>query len=178
MHTLNAQNFLLRSLSLVVFFNFFFVFMRLNAAKYYQWFWDTCTCIRLHVLGIVELMYWCGGKEKHCVWSVQQLFTSVPLPPIYFPLSINVRDACCVLGVGLMAGFSGLPAIGTVSILELAANNGSSWMSQASNLHIGTQFLIEIFFFLWMYRQAMTCDFWHVTCVFFTCPKVIQFETS
>ena len=50
--------------------------------------------------------------------------------------------------MGLMAGFLGLPAIGTVSILELAANKGSSRMSQASNLHIGTLFLIEFVFVL------------------------------
>ena len=66
-----------------------------------------------------------------------------------------------------MAGFLGLPAIGTVSILELAANKGSSRMSQASNLHIETLFLIEFVFVLWMYWQAMTCDLWPVMCVFY-----------
>ena len=50
--------------------------------------------------------------------------------------------------MGLMAEFLGLPAIGTVSIWELAANKGSSRMSQASNLHIGMLFLIEFVFVL------------------------------
>ena len=38
---------------------------------------------------------------------------------------------------GLMAGLPGedLPTLGAVSIEELAANGGSSWMLQAPNLH-------------------------------------------
>ena len=43
---------------------------------------------------------------------------------------------------GSWLGYQILPAIGAVSILELAANSGSSRMSQAPNLHIETQLLV------------------------------------
>ena len=34
-----------------------------------QWFWNTCECVRFHMLWVVELSYPCGGKKGHCVWS-------------------------------------------------------------------------------------------------------------
>mgnify|MGYP000571488336 CR=1 FL=1 len=42
-----------------------------------------------------------------------------------------------------VAGGRDLPAIGEVSILELATHNGSSRMSQAPNLHLVMQFLTQ-----------------------------------
>ena len=66
------------------------------------------------------------------------------LPTLCFPLCISVTGACSSReggeggGGGLMAGLSGLPAIGAVSILELAANSGSSRMFLAPNLQRAT----------------------------------------
>ena len=42
---------------------------------------------------------------------------------------------------GSWLGCLDLPAMGAVSIWELAANSGSSWMSQAPNLHFARQLL-------------------------------------
>jgi len=39
-------------------------------------------------------------------------------------------------------GCQDLPAMGGVSIYELAANSGSSWLSQAPNLHFARQLLL------------------------------------
>ena len=33
-------------------------------------FWDTCASVRFHMLGVMELMYQCSGKNEHCVWGV------------------------------------------------------------------------------------------------------------
>ena len=38
-----------------------------------------------------------------------------------------------------------MPAIGAVSILELAVNGGSSRMSQVTNLHIATQLFMHFY---------------------------------
>ena len=43
---------------------------------------------------------------------------------------------------GLMAGLPDLPAMGALSIKELANNSGSPWMSQAPNLYLAMQLLI------------------------------------
>ena len=44
---------------------------------------------------------------------------------------------------GLMAGLPDLPAMGALSIKELANNSGSPWMSQAPNLYLAMQLLIS-----------------------------------
>ena len=57
-------------------------------------------------------------------------------PPILFPL-FQQCDRCLFLLLrwGSWLGDQDLPAMGAVFILELAANSGSSWISQAPNLH-------------------------------------------
>ena len=45
---------------------------------------------------------------------------------------------------GSWFGFQDLSAMGAVSIWELAADSGSSWMSQAPNLHLVIQLLIRL----------------------------------
>lgn len=61
----------------------------------------------------------------------------LPSPP-YFPLCISVTGACLLGGVGayIWLGCRVLPAIGTVSVLELAANSGSSRISQSQILNM------------------------------------------
>ena len=80
------------------------------------------------------LMWWEGAFcEEHL---------AVP-SPFNFPQFSSVT-AAYLLGVvrdGSWLGRPILPAIRAVSILELAANSGSSRMSQAPNLHLMTQLL-------------------------------------
>ena len=61
---------------------------------------------------------------------VEHLAVFVPsLPTLCFPLCISVTGACSSRGRGgSWLGCQVLPAIGAVSILELAANSGSSRM--------------------------------------------------
>ena len=61
-------------------------------------------------------------------------------PPFCFPLCICARCLSSWGRGGLWLGSQVLPAIGAVSILELAVKSGSSRMSLAPNLHIVTQF--------------------------------------
>ena len=72
---------------------------------------------------------------------VEHLAVLVPsLPTLYFPLCISVTGACFSQGHGgSWLGCQVLPAIGAVSILELAANSGSSRMSRALNLQRATK---------------------------------------
>ena len=67
---------------------------------------------------------------------VERLAVFVPsLPTLCFPLCISVTGAHSSRGRGgSWLGCQVLPAIGTVSILELAANSGSSRMFRAPNL--------------------------------------------
>ena len=67
---------------------------------------------------------------------VERLAVFVPsLPTLCFPLCISVTGACFPRGRGgSWLGCQVLPAIGAVSILELAANSGSSRMSRTPNL--------------------------------------------
>ena len=62
------------------------------------------------------------------------------LPPHPLLSTVYQCDGCPFFSGawGLMAGLSGLPAIGAVSILELAANSGSSRMFRAPNLQRAT----------------------------------------
>ena len=65
------------------------------------------------------------------------------LPTLCFPLCISVTGACFSRGHGgSWLGCQVLPAIGAVSILELAANSGSSRMSRAPNLQRATKLFI------------------------------------
>ena len=71
---------------------------------------------------------------------VELLAVFVPsLPTLCFPLCISVTGACSSRGRGgSWLGCQVLPAIGAVSILELAANSGSSRMFRAPNLQRAT----------------------------------------
>ena len=61
---------------------------------------------------------------------------------LYFP-PFSLAGACVLSGRGGSSlVYQVLPAIGAVSILELAANSGRSRMSQASNLHLATQLVL------------------------------------
>ena len=65
-------------------------------------------------------------------------------PPL---LSIVYQCDGCLSSRGCEGSWLGcqvLPAVGAVSILELAANSGSSRMSQAPNLHLVMQFLTYV----------------------------------
>ena len=77
------------------------------------------------MLWVVELIGVTGRRSILC-----GAFSSFALTHLYLPLFISVM------------GCQALSAISRVSILELAANSGSSRMSQASNLHLETQLLI------------------------------------
>ena len=72
---------------------------------------------------------------------VERLAVFVPsLPTLCFPLCISVTGACFSRGHGgSWLGCQVLPAIGAVSILELATNSGSSRMSRAPNLQSATK---------------------------------------
>ena len=88
--------------------------------------------------------YQCGRKKEHYAWSIMHgafsRFLFPPFPTLCFPPVIGVTGACLLWGMeGSWLGYQVLPAIGTVSILELAATSGSSRMSPAPNLHIATQ---------------------------------------
>ena len=77
---------------------------------------------------------------------VERLAVFVPsLPTLCFPLCISVTGACFSRGRGgSWLGCQVLPAICAVSILELAANSGSSRMSRAPNLQGATKVFTEI----------------------------------
>ena len=94
------------------------------------------------MLWVVELI---DVKERRSILS--GVFSSLNPP---FPLSLfstiyqsNGWLSSLECG-GLWLGYQVLPAIGAVSILELAANSGSSRMSQAPKLHLATQLLILV----------------------------------
>ena len=70
-------------------------------------------------------------------------FCSLPPPSL---LSTVYQCDGCLSSHGCGGSWLGcqvLPAIGAVSILELAANSGSSRMSQAPNFHRATKLFIE-----------------------------------
>ena len=76
------------------------------------------------------------------MWGAfSRFFPSLPHPLLF---SAYQYDGCLSSRChgGSWLGYQSLPAIDAVSILELAANSGSSTMSQASNLHIETQLFI------------------------------------
>ena len=64
-----------------------------------------------------------------------------PFPPSFY-CSFSVTGACFpFLCGGSWLGCQDLSTMGAVSIKELAANSGSSWLSQAPNLHLAMQLL-------------------------------------
>jgi len=75
---------------------------------------------------VVELMYRAAGRRR-ILWSVYWFFTS--LPPLFS--AVHQGDGClsCWGHGGSWLCCQVLPAIGAVSILELAVNSGSSRMA-------------------------------------------------
>ena len=94
-------------------------------------------------LGCSAYLVVCREEGALCVelLAFSRFFPSHPQP---FLSSVYQYNGClssrCHRGSWL--GYQILPAIGAVSIMELAANSGSSRMSQAPNLHIETQLFI------------------------------------
>ena len=76
----------------------------------------------------------------------ERLAVLVPsLPTLCFPLCISVTGFCSSRGRGgSWLGCQVLPVIGAVSILELAANSGSSRMFQAPNLQRATMLFMKV----------------------------------
>ena len=91
-------------------------------------FVNTCACIGFVVLWVVELIYWCGGKKEHFVWSIKQFFPSLPQPPPPPPLSTSNQCDKCPSSLrcgGSWLSCQVLPATRAISILELAATSES-----------------------------------------------------
>ena len=98
-----------------------------------QWFCYTCAYVR-------SLVFW--GRAYLSVGQEEETFCvehlAVPTP-LYFPLLISMTGACLLGSMGgSWLGSQVLPAIGAVSILELATNSGSSRTSQAPNCHFNS----------------------------------------
>ena len=69
------------------------------------------------------------------VFAWEHIFKYSPFLPSLLPLLIQCDKCMSPLSVcGLIAQFQDFSAMGVVSIWQLAANSGSSWMSQAPNL--------------------------------------------
>ena len=80
-----------------------------------------------------------GGEGALCV--EHGAVFHIPSPPLF---STVYQCDGCLSSPGCGGSWLGcqvLPAISAVSILELAANSGSSRISQAPNLHLATQLL-------------------------------------
>jgi len=91
------------------------------------------------MLWAVTLIYQCGGKLEHYLWSVLWFFvSSVPHPLLSTVYQCDMRPSSQEHG-GSWLDCQVLPAIGAVSIMELAASSGSSRMFQAPNLHRAMQ---------------------------------------
>ena len=85
-----------------------------------QWFSYICTCVGFLTLLIAELIYQCGRKKEHFVWSVKWFF--LPSPSAFHYLS--------VLWVPVFLGAWGswlvwqvLPAIGAVLELDVSGTH-------------------------------------------------------
>ena len=94
------------------------------------------------MLWVAEHIYRCGRKKEYFAWSICTF--SIPSPLL---LSTVYQCDGCLYAWGHGGSWLGcqvLPAIGAVSTLELAANSGSSRMSQIPNLAM--QLLININF--------------------------------
>ena len=107
----------------------------------------------------------CFGLYRYLsVWRevgalcVERLAIFVPsLPTLCFPLCISVTGAHSSRGRwGSWLGCQVLPAIGAVSILELAANSGSSRMFRAPNLQRATMLFTVLCYHLRRSLQTLT----------------------
>ena len=136
-----------------------------------QWFCYICTCSGFLVLWVVEFIYRCGGKKVHFVWSVWQFS---PLSSAFYCLTVWCMPVLSGVWLGAHAwcvgcswlGCQVLPAISAVFILVLAANSGSSRMSQAPNLHLEMQLFkrsmkqstqnkeLDLSFYLFLFHKA------------------------
>ena len=76
------------------------------------------------------------GVAAHCPGSFPH-----PFPPSFHCLFSVMGAFFTFLGGGSWLDCQDLPAMGEVSIQELAASSDSSWMSQAPNLHLVMQLI-------------------------------------
>ena len=101
-----------------------------------------CACVRIPCA--LHLSFYCMcfqhelsalfGVAAHCPGSFPH-----PLPPSFHCLFSVMGAFFTFLGGGSWLDCQDLPAMGEVSIQELAASSDSSWMSQAPNLHLVMQ---------------------------------------
>ena len=109
--------------------------------------------IFLHMRGIPRALgcnacFQCGGKLEHYFWSILAVFvSSVPRPPLSTVYQCNGCPSSGGYGNSWL-GCQVLPAICSVSILELAANSGSPRMSQAPILHRAMQLVIQKYIYI------------------------------
>ena len=95
----------------------------------------------------MELIYRCGGN-KIILCGAFSGFSPLS-PPLLFSTVYQCDGCLPSRGRGVsQLGCQVLPAIGAVSILELAANSGSSRMCQAPNLHLATPLLRNVTLYL------------------------------
>ena len=106
-----------------------------------------------------------GSRSIMC--GVFSGFCSLPPPSL---LSTVYQCNGCLSSCGRAGSWLGcqvLPAISAVSILELAANSGSSRMSRAPNLYTATKLFIVIItlvYFDWLPLNVFQCDWWPCWC--------------
>ena len=106
--------------------------LRATAVNCCQWFCYICAC-----LGLQSLFIGVAGRRSILCGQL----SGFPFPS---PLStVDQCDGCLcsLLRWGSRLGCQVLLAMGAVSILELAANSGSSRMSRAPILHLTTRLL-------------------------------------
>ena len=107
-----------------------------------QRFFCICACVGIPcALRLRDSRVW-FERELAALWGVAARRPgSFPHPfPPYLHCLFSVTSTCFpFLSRGSWLGCQVLPAMGAVSILELAANSGSSWMSQAPNLYLAMQ---------------------------------------
>ena len=85
---------------------------------------STCSWTKGRCCSLVSVFVSMGTLLRGCFPS-----PVLPLFPLFYQCG------------GSRLGYQDLPAMGAVSIWELTVNSGSSWMSQALNLHLAMQLL-------------------------------------
>ena len=106
-------------------------------------------CMHQDPMGSQTEVYSSIYGERRFVW---ELVVKV-VPPFTALLLLFTQCNGCLSSLlpgGSWLGCQDLPAPGAVSIQELVANNGSSWMSQAHNFHFVMQLLIYNRVIMWI----------------------------
>ena len=142
-------------------------FMNAHVSEFHMLFvWGVFVCVP---------WVWTCSVVRGGVSSLSKQF-SPPLPPSFHCL-FSVMGACFPFLCGdSQLGCQDLPAMGEVSIQELAANNycGSSWMFWASNLHLTMQ-LLKVTFLKWCRLVMIYCAHnWFFRRVHFIIPASKQ----